>query len=118
MAAIPALAQASSASPPGAPETPIAPTSEPPASTTSPPPMTTTPGRWRIPACIMPGWLMVKRLLVLLRKEASVEVGMRGRLHRLGADTSEAALLALIKALNDDDAVDGILVQLPLPKTI
>jgi methylenetetrahydrofolate dehydrogenase (NADP+) / methenyltetrahydrofolate cyclohydrolase len=52
------------------------------------------------------------------KEKASVEVGMRGRLHRLGADTSEAALLALIRALNDDDAVDGILVQLPLPKGI
>lgn len=38
--------------------------------------------------------------------------------HRMGADTSEAALLALIDALNRDEAVDGILVQLPLPPSI
>jgi methylenetetrahydrofolate dehydrogenase (NADP+)/methenyltetrahydrofolate cyclohydrolase len=35
--------------------------------------------------------------------------------HRLPADTSEAALLSLIERLNHDEAVDGILVQLPLP---
>jgi methylenetetrahydrofolate dehydrogenase (NADP+) / methenyltetrahydrofolate cyclohydrolase len=52
------------------------------------------------------------------KEKASVEVGMRGRLHRLGADTSEAALLALVAELNADEAVDGILVQLPLPKAI
>lgn len=35
--------------------------------------------------------------------------------HRLPADTSEAALLSLIERLNQDEAVDGILVQMPLP---
>jgi methylenetetrahydrofolate dehydrogenase (NADP+)/methenyltetrahydrofolate cyclohydrolase len=43
---------------------------------------------------------------------------MRGRLHRLAADTSEQALMDLIAQLNADPAVDGILVQLPLPKGI
>jgi methylenetetrahydrofolate dehydrogenase (NADP+)/methenyltetrahydrofolate cyclohydrolase len=52
------------------------------------------------------------------KEKASVEVGMRGRLHRLQADTSEAALIALIAELNADEAVDAILVQLPLPKAI
>jgi methylenetetrahydrofolate dehydrogenase (NADP+)/methenyltetrahydrofolate cyclohydrolase len=52
------------------------------------------------------------------KEKASNEVGMRGRLHRLSATTSEADLLALLQALNADDAVDGILVQLPLPKQI
>jgi Major Facilitator Superfamily len=55
IASRPALAQASSASPPGAPDTPTAPTSEPPASTVSPPPIMTAPGKFRMPACIMPG---------------------------------------------------------------
>ena len=36
--------------------------------------------------------------------------------HRLPADTSEAALLSLIERLNQDEAVDGILVQMPLPQ--
>jgi methylenetetrahydrofolate dehydrogenase (NADP+)/methenyltetrahydrofolate cyclohydrolase len=52
------------------------------------------------------------------KEKASSEVGMRGRLHRLPAETSEAALLELIGSLNADATVDGILVQLPLPKGI
>jgi methylenetetrahydrofolate dehydrogenase (NADP+)/methenyltetrahydrofolate cyclohydrolase len=52
------------------------------------------------------------------KEKASVEVGMRGRLHRLPAETSQAELLALLGQLNGDDEVDGILVQLPLPKGI
>jgi methylenetetrahydrofolate dehydrogenase (NADP+)/methenyltetrahydrofolate cyclohydrolase len=52
------------------------------------------------------------------KEKASNEVGMRGRLHRLPADTSEAALLDLLARLNADREVDGILVQLPLPKHI
>ena len=43
---------------------------------------------------------------------------MRGRLHRLPASTTEGELLALLDRLNHDDAIDGILVQLPLPKQI
>jgi len=52
------------------------------------------------------------------KEKASIEVGMRGVLHRLPAETSEAALLTLVAQLNADDTVDGILVQLPLPKGI
>src|SRR3954468_21970234 len=52
------------------------------------------------------------------KEKMSNEVGMRGRLHRLPAETSEAQLLALVDELNRDEAVDGILVQLPLPKQI
>jgi methylenetetrahydrofolate dehydrogenase (NADP+)/methenyltetrahydrofolate cyclohydrolase len=52
------------------------------------------------------------------KESASKEVGMRGRLHTLPAATSEADLLALVRQLNADPAVDGILVQLPLPKHI
>lgn len=42
-------------------------------------------------------------------------VGMESFEHRLDADTPQAALMALIARLNADEAVDGILVQLPLP---
>lgn len=52
------------------------------------------------------------------KEKASVEAGMRGRLHTLPATTTEAELLALVAALNADDAIDGILIQLPLPKQI
>ena len=44
--------------------------------------------------------------------------GMRSLLDRHGASLSEAALLARVRALNDDPTVHGILVQLPLPPHI
>ena len=46
----------------------------------------------------------------------TVEVGMRSFEHRLPADTAQADLIALVERLNADPAVDGVLVQLPLPK--
>jgi methylenetetrahydrofolate dehydrogenase (NADP+)/methenyltetrahydrofolate cyclohydrolase len=52
------------------------------------------------------------------KEKASLEVGIRGKLHSLPAETTEAALLELLGRLNADDTVDGILVQLPLPKHI
>jgi len=52
------------------------------------------------------------------KEKASNEVGMRGRLHRLPATTSESELLALVASLVADDLVDGILVQLPLPRHV
>ena len=45
-------------------------------------------------------------------------LGMRSVEHRLPAETTQAALLQLIAALNGDNSVDGILVQLPLPVQI
>ncbi len=45
-------------------------------------------------------------------------VGMRSFEHRLPATTSQAELLALVERLNADPDVDGILVQLPLPRGI
>jgi methylenetetrahydrofolate dehydrogenase (NADP+)/methenyltetrahydrofolate cyclohydrolase len=52
------------------------------------------------------------------KRRACERVGMGSVEHKLAADTSEAALLARIAALNRDDGVDGILVQLPLPKAV
>jgi len=46
------------------------------------------------------------------------EVGMLSRTLRLAAGTTEAELLGLLDELNAEDAVDGILVQLPLPAQI
>jgi len=46
------------------------------------------------------------------------EAGMASFEHRLPADTTQEALLALVDQLNADASVDGILVQLPLPKHI
>jgi methylenetetrahydrofolate dehydrogenase (NADP+)/methenyltetrahydrofolate cyclohydrolase len=52
------------------------------------------------------------------KEKASNEIGMRGAVHRLPADSSQAKVLELVSRLNADDAVDGILVQLPLPSQI
>jgi methylenetetrahydrofolate dehydrogenase (NADP+) / methenyltetrahydrofolate cyclohydrolase len=52
------------------------------------------------------------------KQEAAKEVGILARDYRLAEDTSEAELLVLVGQLNADDAVDGILVQLPLPPQI
>lgn len=46
------------------------------------------------------------------------QLGIRSIEHRLGDDTTEKALLALIDELNNDSAVHGILVQLPVPEQI
>ena len=50
--------------------------------------------------------------------KAAAYTGMDSKLIELPADTSEEALLEQIRSLNEDPAVDGILVQLPLPKHI
>lgn len=47
---------------------------------------------------------------------ACEEAGMRSTIHRLPADIAQPALVAQLDALMADDAVDGVLVQLPLPK--
>ena len=47
--------------------------------------------------------------------KATEAAGMNSVTHRLPADTSQEDLLALVRQLNADDTVDGILVQLPLP---
>ncbi|HZU85145.1 MAG TPA: bifunctional methylenetetrahydrofolate dehydrogenase/methenyltetrahydrofolate cyclohydrolase FolD [Polyangiaceae bacterium] len=52
------------------------------------------------------------------KEKASIEVGIRGKLHTLPANASEQSVVALVRALNADPAIDGILVQLPLPKSI
>jgi len=52
------------------------------------------------------------------KHEAAREAGIEPHDHHLPADTSEETLLALVGELNADDAVDGILVQLPLPDHI
>jgi methylenetetrahydrofolate dehydrogenase (NADP+)/methenyltetrahydrofolate cyclohydrolase len=52
------------------------------------------------------------------KARATVEAGMRTFDHRLPADVSEAELLDLVRRLNRDPAVHGVLVQLPLPAHI
>ena len=52
------------------------------------------------------------------KKKACAYIGIRSLSYELPEDTSEAGLLALIEELNEDDEVNGILVQLPLPPQI
>lgn len=55
---------------------------------------------------------------VRMKIKATLEAGMESFEHRIPAETSQQDLLALIDQLNGDDAVDGILVQLPLPNHV
>ncbi len=52
------------------------------------------------------------------KEKAALEAGIRGELHRLPASTGERELLDFVARLNADPTIDGILVQLPLPKGI
>jgi len=57
--------------------------------------------------------------LYVRNKRRSCEIaGVRDLAHNLPATTTQAELLTLIDRLNDDDNVDGIMVQLPLPEHI
>lgn len=58
------------------------------------------------------------RVYVNSKEKLAAEIGMSSAVHRLPAETTEAELLAKVAELNADDSIDGILVQLPLPKHI
>jgi methylenetetrahydrofolate dehydrogenase (NADP+)/methenyltetrahydrofolate cyclohydrolase len=66
-------------------------------------------------AVVLVGEDPASQVYVGAKGKACAAAGMASFEHRLPADTSEAALLSLIERLNQDEAVDGILVQLPLP---
>ncbi|MEE1656763.1 bifunctional methylenetetrahydrofolate dehydrogenase/methenyltetrahydrofolate cyclohydrolase FolD [Microvirga sp. CF3062] len=69
-------------------------------------------------AVVIVGEDPASQLYVKNKARQTVEVGMRSFEHVLPASTGEAELLDLVARLNADPAVDGILVQLPLPKQI
>ena len=69
-------------------------------------------------ATVLVGENPASEVYVRNKGKQTVECGMNSFAHALDADTSEADLLALIEQLNNDPAVHGILVQLPLPKHI
>jgi methylenetetrahydrofolate dehydrogenase (NADP+) / methenyltetrahydrofolate cyclohydrolase len=50
------------------------------------------------------------------KEKACKDVGFISKVHRLSADITNDELLSLIKSLNEDETVDGILVQMPIPK--
>ena len=55
------------------------------------------------------------RTYVNAKVKACERIGFKSTLHHLSSDTSEIELLKVIKKLNEDDSVDGFIVQLPLP---
>ncbi|MBM1221543.1 bifunctional methylenetetrahydrofolate dehydrogenase/methenyltetrahydrofolate cyclohydrolase FolD [Ponticoccus sp. SC2-23] len=66
-------------------------------------------------AVVLVGEDPASQVYVRSKGKQTVEVGMKSFEHKLPADTSEEALLTLVGQLNADPAVNGILVQLPLP---
>ena len=69
-------------------------------------------------AVILVGADAASAIYVRNKRKACEKVGIRSIAHELPASLSEAELLALIDNLNNDDTVDGILVQSPLPPQI
>ena len=74
----------------------------------------------RVPglAVVLVGEDPASAVYVRSKGKATVEAGMASFEHKLPVETSEADLLDLVDRLNADRAVDGILVQLPLPAQI
>ena len=69
-------------------------------------------------AVILVGDDPASAVYVRSKAQKTLQAGMRSFEHRLPATTDERTLLALIDELNRDTSVDGILVQLPLPRQI
>lgn len=69
-------------------------------------------------AVILVGEDKASQTYVNSKEKACNACEIRSIMHRLPENTSENELLALIDVLNLDDSIDGILVQLPLPKHI
>jgi methylenetetrahydrofolate dehydrogenase (NADP+)/methenyltetrahydrofolate cyclohydrolase len=69
-------------------------------------------------ATILVGDDPASHVYIRLKHEAAEEAGIEAIDRRLPADVAESQLLELVARLNDDDGVDGILVQLPLPDHI
>ena len=72
---------------------------------------------------IVPGLAVVivgddpaSRVYVNNKKKACELVGFHSEEYALGAETTQEELMALVEKLNKDDSINGILVQLPLPK--
>jgi len=69
-------------------------------------------------AVVLVGGDPASQVYVGMKEKMTEAVGMHSVAHRLPETTSEQELLAVVAALNADPAVDGILVQLPLPAGI
>jgi len=69
-------------------------------------------------ATVLVGEDPASKIYIRLKHRAAEEVGIRAVDRRLPEETSEDELLELVGELNDDDSIDGILVQTPLPSHI
>ncbi len=69
-------------------------------------------------AVVLVGNDPASEVYVRSKAKQTLEAGMASFEYRLPTDVTQAELLALVATLNNDDAVDGILVQLPLPPQI
>ena len=69
-------------------------------------------------AVVLVGEDPASQVYVRNKTKAAAEAGIATFDHKLAADTSEEALLGLVRELNADARVDGILVQFPVPKQI
>lgn len=69
-------------------------------------------------AVLLVGGDPASSIYVRNKRLACEKVGIRSIAYDLPAETSEADLLKLIQSLNEDDTIDGILVQSPLPHQI
>lgn len=69
-------------------------------------------------AVILVGEDPASQVYVGSKRKSCAEIGIESKSYDLSAETTESELLALIDQLNQDESVDGILVQLPLPKQI
>ena len=69
-------------------------------------------------AVVIVGEDPASQVYVRSKGKRATECGFHSVTHTMPEDTSETDLLAMVQSLNDDEAIDGILVQLPLPKHI
>ena len=67
-------------------------------------------------AVVLVGEDPASQVYVRNKGKSTIAAGMLSIEHKLPAETSQDELLRLVRALNDDARIDGILVQLPLPK--
>lgn len=69
-------------------------------------------------AVVLVGEDKASQTYVASKERSTIAAHMGSVAHKLPETTTQSELLALIKLLNNDDSIDGILVQLPLPKHI
>src|SRR5256885_919049 len=69
-------------------------------------------------ATVLVGDDPASQIYIRLKHKAADEVGIEAIDRRLPADAAQEGVLELVEELNDDDSVDGILVQTPLPPQI